>query len=75
MYVPNPHTDPAFAAYMAVMLPFHSYLMLPTFVAASANLVRASLLAPVCASTAWNIAMLNLLAGGGLETDGARKPA
>lgn len=75
MYIPNPNTDPAFAAYMAAMLPFYSYLVFPAFVAASANVVRASMLAPICASTAWNIAMLNLLAGGGLEGDNARKPA
>jgi hypothetical protein len=63
MYIPNPYSDPAFAAYMAFAFPLQSYLMLPTFVAASTNLARASLLPTVCAATAWNVALLGVLAG------------
>lgn len=75
MYISNPSTEAALAAYMAATLPFHSYLMFPAFVTASTNAVRASMLAPICASTAWNIAMLNLLAGGGFEGDSVGKSA
>jgi len=65
MYIPNPHTDPAFATYMAFMLPYQPYFLLPQFAAATAGLMRASLLAPVSAATAWNLTLLSLLAGEG----------
>lgn len=72
---PSPYPDPLFMSYMAVMYPFHSYIMLPAVVAASANIARVSMLAPICASTAWNIAMLDFLVGNPSEAPKAPKPA
>jgi hypothetical protein len=75
MYIPNPYTDPAYAAYMAFAFPFQPNLMLPTFVAASASLARASLLPTVCAATAWNMALLGVLAGNECACGKARPAA
>ena len=70
MYIPNPYNDPAFAAYMAFMYPYQPYLLLPTFAVAAASVARASLLVPTCAATAWNLAILGLLAGEGTAPEG-----
>ena len=67
MYIPNPYNDPAFAAYMAFMYPYQPYLLLPTFAVAAASVARASLLVPTCAATAWNLAILGILAGEGCQ--------
>jgi hypothetical protein len=74
MYIPNPYSDPAYAAYMACMFPYHPYFMLPNYAAATAGLARAALLVPVCAATAWNLTMLGLLAGEG-SAAGRAEPA
>ena len=74
MHIPNPYNDPALAAYMAFMFPYQPYLMLPTYAAAAAGFARAAMLVPVCAATAWNLAMLGLLTGEGASS-GKADPA
>jgi hypothetical protein len=63
MYVPNPYTDPTFAAQMALTFPFYAYSMLPAYAVLSANAIRAASLPAISAATAWNIAVLSVLAG------------
>lgn len=63
MYIPNPYMDPTFPVYMAMTFPLQSYVMLPALMAASTNMVRAASLPPVWAATAWNLAVLSVLAG------------
>ena len=74
MHIPNPYGDPALATYMALMFPYQPYPLLPSYAAAAAGFARAAMLVPVCAATAWNLAMLGLLAGEGL-TPGKADPA
>lgn len=63
MYAPNPYTDPTFAAQMALTFPAYAFAMLPAFAVMSANIARAASLPAISAATAWNIAVLSVLAG------------
>ena len=71
MYFPNPYSDPALATYMALAYPYQPYGLLPAYAAATAGFARAAMLVPVCAATAWNLALLGLLAG---DASGLGKP-
>ncbi len=75
MYFPYPYTDPTLAAHMATAMPFHAYAMLPAYVAMTASVARVSMLPPVWAATAWNLALLGAIAGDACACGKANKPS
>jgi hypothetical protein len=75
MHIPNPYTDPTFAAQMAMAMPFPAYAMLPAYATMTAAIARASMLPPVLAATAWNLALLSAFTGDTCTCGKANKPA